>query len=450
MAVLKSQDYNSLSALMSRNEYIVDGHGSRNDYIADGHGLSELCAGYNCAPDPYLASQEMMLARIRYNRTHPKTKGTNKQKKPVEMTQFYLSFPEEEKLSEQEMMDIAKELIESTDLKEFVCFYAPHLNTDNYHVHISVGAYQKDGERKLAMNSKKMYKYRAALDRIVADRGLTIIEPTKAMKYHEPEYTAWLEEHREQISILPLSNTKKSDKQRYKEAKDREREKQEIEARERLHRQLYRRHYIYLPKRDSIPLLLVKLALVSAGLYTPEVPYSGNTYKRDWEIQRRMDAIAYARESGINSASGFYEQKKAIGQRMNNIKKAIYQLEKKAEELQEPWQAYCALENEETKEEAQLQLKSMGYNSMDDLWELYDRVGIMQKQFDRLHERLEEEKKAYRKTMSAIKSTEKIMYDTLLDRGYKAPPERKIPLERLIAKAEPKPKYIEKEKGLSR
>ena len=172
-----------------------------------------------------------MLARARYYRQHPKTKGTNEKKKPVQMTQFYLSFTEDEKLSEQEMMDIARELIERTDLKDFVCFYAPHLNTDNYHIHISVGAYQKDGERKLSMNSKKMYRYRAELDRIVADRGLSIVEPTKAMKYHEQEYAKWLEENREQLTILPLREGKKqSERQRYKLAKEQEREKQEIEA----------------------------------------------------------------------------------------------------------------------------------------------------------------------------------------------------------------------------
>lgn len=455
MAVLKSQDYNSLSALVSRNEYITDGHGSRNNYISDGHGLSAMCAGYNCAADPELASQEMMLARARYYRTHPKTKGTNKQKRPVEMTQFYLSFPEEEKLSEQQMMDIAKELIERTDLKDFVCFYAPHFNTDNYHVHISVGAYQKDGQRKLSMNSRKMYKYRAELDRIVAEHGLSIIEPTHAMCYHEPEYNVWLEENRDKLTILPLKEGKKqSERLLYRQAKDREREKQEIEARERLHRQLYRRHYIYLPNRDSIPLLLVKLALATAGLYTPEVPYcrsqQNGSIKRDWEIQRRMDAIAYARESGISSAKGFYEQKQAIGQRMNSIKKAIYQLEKRAEELQEPWNAYCALSNEETKEDAQLKLKALGYNSMADLWELYDRVDIMQKQFDRLHEKLEEEKKAYRKTMSAIKSVEKSMNEVLIDRGYKQPENRQISLDSRIVRAEQKQKYIAKEKDLSR
>lgn len=455
MAILKSQDYNSLAALVTRNDYIVDGHGTKNDYIADGHGLSAMCAGHNCAADPDSASQKMMLARMKYYAAHPKTKGTNEKKRPVEMTQFYLSFPEEEKLSEQEMMDMARELIERTDLKEYVCFYAPHLNTDNYHVHISVGAYQVNGERKLAMNSRKMYRYRAELDRIVAARGLTIVEPTRAMQYHEQEYAKWLEENREQLTILPLREGKKqSERQRYKESKEREREKQEIEARERLHRQLYRRHYIYLPRRDSIPLLLVKLALASAGLYTPEVPYSrsqrNGSIKRDWDIQRRMDAIAYARESGITSASGFYEQKKAIGQRMNNIKKSIYQLEKRAAELQEPWSAYCALENEETKEEAQLKLKALGYSSMEDLWSLYDRVDILQQQFDRLHTQLEEEKKAYRKTISAIKSVEKTMNEVLLDRGYKQPENRKIPLENRISRAEQKPKYIQKERDLAR
>lgn len=456
MATLKSQDYNSLSALVSRNEYIVDGHGepTRNEYITDGHGLSTLCAGYNCADDPDIASQEMMLARAKYYASHQKTKGTNKQKRPVEMTQFYLSFTEEEKLSEQQMMDIARELIEKTDLKEFICFYAPHRNTENYHVHISVGAYQKDGERKLSMNSRKMYRYRAELDRIVASRGLTIIEPTKAMRYHEPEHAQWLDENRDSLTVLPLLEGKKeSERMRYRQAKEREREKQAIEERERLHRQLYRRHYIYLPKRDTIPLLLVKLALATAGLYTPEVPYSRsqrNGIKRDWAIQHRMDAIAFARESGITSTAGFYEQKLAIGQRMNRIKKAIYQLEKRADELAEPWSAYCALSNEDTKEEAQLRLQAMGYKTMDDLWALYDRVDIIQKQFERLNAQLEEEKRAYRKTMSAIKSVEKVMYDTLLDRGYKPPENRKISLDSRISRAEQKKKHIQKEKDLSR
>ena len=133
-----------------------------------------------------------------------------------------------------------------------------------------------------------------------------------------------------------------------------------------------------------------------------------------------------------------------------SIKKAIYQLEKRADELAEPWSAYCALSDEKTKEEAQLRLQAMGYKTMDDLWALYDRVDIIQKQFDRLNAQLEEEKRVYRKTMSAIKSVEKSIHDVLLDRGAELPENRKISLDSRILRAEQKKKYIQKEKDLSR
>lgn len=480
MATLTPFDYHSLQDMADRNEYIVDGHGksneeeyerNRNRYIVDGHGASNRCAGHNCPADYDLATQEMIKARALYKHYVTHTKGTNDFKSDVELTQLVLSYTEEEKPTDDEMMEDAYHLIMNTDLKDFVCFYGIHKNTENYHVHISVGCYSKDGTKKLCMNNKKLYRYRAELDRIVAARNLSVIEPSKKMRWYEPEHAQWVDENREKLDVLPLrkeegqqtkgQGKKKSNKQEYKEAKEQqEKQKRAIEEREKLAKMSdnlnYKcRYYVYQVRPEPMPVLMLKLALAMAGKYYPEPPYyrykqnceNDSIYlgKVDYAVQRRMDAIAFARENGINTPTGFEEKRQEIGSRMNNLNKAKYQAEKRKERLQSAAEAYenyvnygyakdtgtydlsgeqIVFEEEdafvhEQYDFAELSLRALGYDMPDDIEKISDQLELTEQRIAILKEQIEEEKKKYRQVMKAIKSTEKDMQRIILDQ-YRA------------------------------
>lgn len=216
MATISYTPYNdSDSAAITRTTaYVLDGHGNNpydyiNQYIADGHGGTIFAKGYGVIADVKMAALQMKAYKEKYKKTHTKTRGTNAQKTDVDVIQMYLSFDSQEKLSREELMQIADELIKKTDLRNYPILIAPHYNTENLHIHLVVCCYDFEGKKKFSMKKERLYELRRTLDYICVEHGLSIVEPELPM-LRDSEYAAFYEKIKaeQKVPVVPRKKTK--------------------------------------------------------------------------------------------------------------------------------------------------------------------------------------------------------------------------------------------------
>ena len=210
------------------NKYICDSHGNEvlfrtNRYLNDGHGLTVDVRGYGCPADPDLATQLMADLRMQYERNlgGRNTKGTNGDKQPVSHVHFFASWHTDEVVPPEERHEMVAELIGRTDLKNFPVLVADHNNTDEDHIHLSVGVFSLDGNRKLGMNNSKLYGFQREWDRICVEHGYSIIE--KPELFRDKGYKEWFDDVRASGSVTihpPVQKTrsKKTQKELYADA----------------------------------------------------------------------------------------------------------------------------------------------------------------------------------------------------------------------------------------
>lgn len=192
MAIVAHTPYTGNTDCGRTNEYLCDGHGlpeaeRTNRYLTDGHGLTTLCAGHNCPADPELATEYMNTIRLNYERQHPISDGRTKG--CVTHEQIYVSPTEEDNVPAEERMEMMKELIERTALKDFPCIYVPHDNTEDKHGHISLCPYSVDGTHKLGLNNAMLNDLRREMDRICVEHGYSIVENPEL--WADKEYRDW-------------------------------------------------------------------------------------------------------------------------------------------------------------------------------------------------------------------------------------------------------------------
>lgn len=192
MAVVAHTPYSGTVDCGRTNEYLVNGHGlapvdRTNRYISDGHGGQTPCEGYNCPADIQLATKYMEMLRRNYERQHPAKEG--RKKGGVTHEQIYVSPTAEDNVPADERMEMTRELIERTALRDFASLYVPHDNKAETHCHISCCPYSIDGTKKLCLNNNLLNDLRREMDRICVEHGYSIIENPEL--WADKEYREW-------------------------------------------------------------------------------------------------------------------------------------------------------------------------------------------------------------------------------------------------------------------
>ena len=366
MATINFTPYHSIdkSAAKRTVAYVLDGHGNPYDYtthyIVDGHGGKLYANGYNVVTDAELCALQMQHYKEKYRKTHPVTRGTGRNKQDIDVYQVYISFTEDEKLSQEEMLQIADEFIKKVHLDDFPVLVSPHYNTENHHVHAVIGAYNIFGTCKLALNKEKLYYFRRNMDYICVEHGLSIVEPELPL-LKDPEYAKFYHNVIENklVPIIPGDKTKNKCYSRRKRSMQVAMDKKAIEEQIREEKKRieavrkksskyyynyrgarlpYSKRPVYIYKYDetgrerTVPeLMLMLLGTIAVGYLDIELQHPPkNRYeeaaqsiclgKIDTVAQRSIDAIALARKYNLTSNQEITSSKHSIGQQMNHCK----------------------------------------------------------------------------------------------------------------------------------
>lgn len=278
VAVVAFTTYSTAKDCGRTNIYIADGHGSSpqirtNRYISDGHGGRTVCQGHLCPCDPILATAYMEAKRWNYERQH--SVSTDRTKGHVTHVQLYISPTEEDRVPPDERMEMTRELIERTALRDFPAIYIAHDNTRNGHCHISLCPYSEDGSHKLCVNNKLIFDLRRELDQICVEHGYSIIECPEL--WGDRSYWEWFQQVKEQgkITIHPPRDLGRTcRKQGHKRSRDYFRSKQDQKKRKEEREQYFKEiTSSYSPEKD-------------AYFYTSEFLYSTVNPMRNLRIKR--------------------------------------------------------------------------------------------------------------------------------------------------------------------
>lgn len=298
MAIVAHTTYSDHGDCGRVNNYLCDGHGlpqadRTNRYISDGHGGQHRCMGHLCPSDPGLATAYMDRIRWNYERQHHI--NPNRKKGSVTHVQFYVSPSEEDHVPPVERMEMTRELIERTVLKDFPSIYIPHDNTDIQHCHISVCPYSVDGSHKLGVNNSLLYDLRREMDRICYEHGYSIIECPEL--WGDRAYKDWFFQVKEEgkIAIHPPKNRSRSlRKMPGKRARDRDHSNRAKAARQKAQEAYYKEVTAeYRPEHHDC-------FYISPHLYhplRPQNPLCINRLKRDGTL--RSDLEMHAASIGV-------------------------------------------------------------------------------------------------------------------------------------------------------
>ena len=126
-------------------------------------------------------------------------------KEPILAQHCFLSFPEFEHPSPEELRKITDELMHSATLSQFYAISAAHYNTDNAHIHLLISNFAKDGSRTISMNNERIREIRAELDRICVSHGYSIIENSEMRQKCGTKYSEWVDEVKKGccITVIP-------------------------------------------------------------------------------------------------------------------------------------------------------------------------------------------------------------------------------------------------------
>lgn len=142
---------------------------------------------------------EKMLSGVNHDEKYVYIK-----KEPILAQHCFLSFPEFEHPSPDELRKITDELMHSDTLNRFYAISAAHYNTDNAHIHLLISNFAKDGSRTVSMNNKRIREIRAELDRICVSHGYSIIENSEMKQKCGSEYAAWVDDVKKGCSITVI------------------------------------------------------------------------------------------------------------------------------------------------------------------------------------------------------------------------------------------------------
>ena len=142
---------------------------------------------------------EKMLSGVNHDEKYVYIK-----KEPILAQHCFLSFPEFEHPSPDELRKITDELMHSDTLNRFYAISAAHYNTDNAHIHLLISNFAKDGSRTVSMNNKRIREIRAELDRICVSHGYSIIENSEMKQKCGAEYAEWVDEVKKGCSITVI------------------------------------------------------------------------------------------------------------------------------------------------------------------------------------------------------------------------------------------------------
>ena len=387
MATVTFTPYHSTdkSAAKRTVAYVLDGHGNPYNYttryIVDGHGGKLYSNSYNVVTDAELCALQMQHYKEKYRQTHPITRGTGEKKKDIDVYQVYISFTEDEKLSQKEMLQIADEFIKKVHLDDFPVLVSPHYNTENGHVHAVIGAYNIAGTHKLSLNKEKLYDFRRNMDYICVAHGLSIVEPELPL-LRDPEYAEFYHNviENDLVPIIPRDKTRNKCHSRRKrsmqaamdrkaiEEQIREEKKRTEEVRRKSSKYYYsyagarlpysnRLAYIYkydeYGRERSVPeLMLMLLGTIAVGYLDIEIQHpSKNAFEQERQTiylgkvdtiaQRSMDAIALSRKYDITSNHEIVSLKQFIGQQMNHCKTVMKHQQLLLEENQIQMEMYA-------------------------------------------------------------------------------------------------------------
>lgn len=213
-------------------------------YMRDGHIERAYTFGHNgCSANIELAIQQFGFAQLKYDELHSaKGRSTaevqftisdyakkkhvdinNKEKlekmlsgvnhdekyvyikkEPILAQHCFISFPEFEHPSPDELRKITDELMHSDTLSRFYAISAAHYNTDNAHIHLLISNFAKDGSRTISMNNKRIREIRAELDRICVSHDYSIIENSEMKQKCGAEYAEWVDEVKKGCSITVI------------------------------------------------------------------------------------------------------------------------------------------------------------------------------------------------------------------------------------------------------
>ncbi len=358
--------------------YVLDGHGNpynyTTQYIVDGHGGKLYANGYNVVTDAELCALQMQYYKEKYRQTHPVTRGTGATKHDIDVYQMYISFAENENLSQEEMLQIADEFIKKVHLDDFPVLVSPHYNTENNHIHAVIGSYNISGTHKLSLNKEKLYYFRRNMDYICVMHGLSIVEPELPL-LRDAEYATFYHNVLDNnlAPIIPRDKTKSKCHSRRKrsmqtamdratiEKQIREEKKRTEDARKKSSKYYYSysgarlpysKQPVYIYKYDengrerSTPeLMLLLLGTIAAGYLDIEsIHPPKNKYKEaaqsiylgeiDTVAQQSMEAIALSRKYDITSNQEIVSLKQYIGQQMNHCKAVTKHQQLLLEEIQ--------------------------------------------------------------------------------------------------------------------
>jgi len=376
---------NSIYTTLQRNlDYIKSSHSTISKerlfaigrYIEGDHANILYAQGHGCSKIPELAAEQMLFDRDEYWRRKKgkKLQGQTEKKKEVLAEHFYISFHQCDNVDVETAMQIANEWLQRTGLDQYKALMAPHINTDELHVHISVCAYRVDGKRKISINNAKMDALRKQLDYICVEHGLSIIANQRLLI--DPEYKAWYESVVASNKIIihsPRTHKKVvADRKKREERKARPetkkitienevekeffscmyRSQQAEESRKeratryyggnkyRMHSVPNRYYSVHLydnngRKRSLLELVFMLISVVFFGaVYHDRNGTSKGRYSYDSigtidkRIQRLSDTIRLAREYDVNKPSKIDDRIKACGGDMNSLKKQNYRLQK--------------------------------------------------------------------------------------------------------------------------
>lgn len=445
MAIVAFTAYSGKNECARVNGYIADGHGASsmtriNRYISDGHGGGTECLGHLCPSDPVLATAFMEAIHWNYDRQHSFNKARTKGR--VDHVQLYVSPTEEDNVPSEERLQMTRELIERTALRDFPSIYIAHDNTDVGHCHISLCPFSMDGSHKLCMNNRLLYDLRREMDRICVEHGYSIIENPEL--WGDKVYRDWFMEVKAEgrITIHPprdQSNTTK--KEEKKRARDFVRSKQAKAKRREEQLQFYREirvpdtpekaqyfftsPYLFHPANPEKPLQIkrirpdgrerteLELRAAALGLWAHtcrtlleerNVPGTESLTKRMQTIAgKSFEAMRLFVDLDIRSHEEMVQHIVCCGREIGFLRRKIKQQNETLQELQ-PAQNALEQWDYEKAEEARACLAALGYDTEEELEKLRSKHTQALIRKEKYIFRLEERNKEYRKLKTAEKT----------------------------------------------
>ena len=139
--------------------------------------------------NPKLAAKQAALDRQRY---YENKKGAKPHEGELLGLHFFQSYTIEDDPSEKDMTEIAMALAGHPLIRDFGTFGSNHFDKPQKHSHVYVSQFSAVGSpRKMCLDYEDIKELRRFMNRLCAERGLSIID--KKDLRTDPEYAAWID-----------------------------------------------------------------------------------------------------------------------------------------------------------------------------------------------------------------------------------------------------------------